>query len=107
MTEYAYPASVEEAVQILAKYNGSARVIAGGTDVLPDLRENKISPRCLVDITRVPDLDTIEVSDSFITVGAAVTFADLQKDPFLGFQKLIEEFFQQTVEHREWLNILV
>ena len=83
MTEYVYPASVEETVQILAKYNDSALVIAGGTDVMPDLREGKISPRCLVDITRIPGLDTIEISDSFVTVGAAVTFADLQKNLFL------------------------
>lgn len=83
MTEYAYPASVEEAVQILAKYNGSARVIAGGTDVLPDLRENKISPRCLVDITRIPDLNIVEVSESFVTVGATVTFAKIQQVTFL------------------------
>jgi carbon-monoxide dehydrogenase medium subunit len=50
---------------------------------MPDLREGKISPRCLVDITRIPGLDTIEISDAFVTVGAAVTFADLQKDSFL------------------------
>lgn len=83
MTDYVYPTSAEEAIQILENYHGSACVIAGGTDVMPDLREGKISPRCLVDITRIPGLDTIEITDSFITVGAAVTFAKIQQHLFL------------------------
>ncbi len=83
MTKYIYPTSVEETVQILEQHAGSARLIAGGTDVMPDLREGKISPRCLVDMTRIPGLDKIEVSDSFVTVGAAITFAEIQQHLFL------------------------
>jgi carbon-monoxide dehydrogenase medium subunit len=67
----------------LVAYGGEARVIAGGTDVLPEMREGKIAPRCLVDVTRIPALRGIEVGDDTVTVGAAVTFAALREHPFL------------------------
>ena len=38
MTEYLFPGSVEEAVALLAEHEGEAQVIAGGTDILPDIR---------------------------------------------------------------------
>ena len=83
MTEYLYPASIEEAVGCLEAYGGQARIIAGGTDVMPDVRRHRINPRCLVDITRIPSLDQIDVTDDFCEVGAAVTFAAIKDSPFL------------------------
>jgi len=83
MTEYLFPTSIEEAIRFLETHSGEARIIAGGTDVMPDLREQKIRPRCLVDITRIPGLDQITVTDDFIEVGAAVTFAAIKDSPFL------------------------
>lgn len=83
MTEYLFPASVEEALAQLGQYGGRARIIAGGTDVMPDVRRAKIHPRCLVDVTRIPGLDRIEITEDFVTVGAAVTFAAIKESPFL------------------------
>lgn len=83
MTEYLFPASTEEAIRFLETHSGEARIIAGGTDVMPDLREQKIRPCCLVDITRISGLDQITVTDDFIEVGAAVTFAAIKDSPFL------------------------
>ena len=83
MTEFIFPASIEDAIQCLGAYNGEAQIIAGGTDVMADIRKGKIRPRCLVDITRIPGLDRIEVSEGFVEVGAAVTFAAIKNAPFL------------------------
>jgi CO/xanthine dehydrogenase FAD-binding subunit len=83
VTEYLFPASVEEALAQLGQYGGRARIIAGGTDVMPDIRRGKISPRCLVDVTRIPGLDQIQVTEDFVVVGAAVTFAAIKESPFL------------------------
>jgi len=58
-------------------------VIAGGTDLLPDLRKGRIAPRCLVDITRIPGLQQIEVDAGVVRVGAGVTFVALRKHRFL------------------------
>jgi DNA-binding response OmpR family regulator len=79
--EYLYPATVEEAVATLTRWAGEARLIAGGTDVLPDLDKKKIQPRCLVDISRIPDLAEIRIFEDAVEVGAAVTFAAIKDHP--------------------------
>jgi CO/xanthine dehydrogenase FAD-binding subunit len=83
MTEYLVPATVQEAAHMLAAHGGEALVLAGGTDVLPDVRRRKRDPRCLVDITRIPELARIEVTDRYVQVGAAITFATLKENDTL------------------------
>ena len=83
MRQYLIPGSIEEAIHLLETHRGQARLIAGGTDVLPDIRQGKSNPRCLVDITRIPELKQIEVTDKFVKIGAAVTFAEIKDSPFL------------------------
>ncbi len=83
MTEYLFPSTDEEALGLLAAYDGQARIIAGGTDVLPDIEKGKLHVACLVDITRIPDLGRIDVGEDWITVGAAVPFVALREHPYL------------------------
>jgi carbon-monoxide dehydrogenase medium subunit len=83
MREYLYPRSIEEAIECLVAHEGNARVIAGGTDVLPGLRKGRITTSCLVDVTRIPRLNEIEVARDFVTIGAAVTFAAIREHRFL------------------------
>ena len=83
MTEYLTPNTVEEALHLLDARRGQAMIIAGGTDVLPDIRKGKRAPGCLVDITRIPELTEIWVGGGYVTVGAAVTFAMLREHPYL------------------------
>jgi CO/xanthine dehydrogenase FAD-binding subunit len=83
VTAYLTPTSVAEAIGYLEAFAGEARVIAGGTDVMAGIRKGEIDPRCLVDITRIPGLDRITVTEDLVEVGAAVTFAALKDDPFL------------------------
>ncbi len=61
MTEYLIPDTIEEALHLLAAHAGRARVIAGGTDLLPDLRKGKYEVACLVDVTRIPELTRIKI----------------------------------------------
>ena len=73
---YHTPATVEETLALLASYDGGARVIAGGTDLMLDLQfeENTGGPlAALVDVTRIAEMVGIDVSDGVCTVGAAVT----------------------------------
>jgi CO/xanthine dehydrogenase FAD-binding subunit len=83
MTEYLLPDTVEDALHLLEVHAGQALIIAGGTDVLPDLRKGKHAPGCLVDITRIPELTEIRVGGGYVTVGAAVTFAMLREHAYL------------------------
>ena len=72
------PTSLEDALAILARVGDTARVIAGGTDLLLEL-ERGIRPEVttLVDITRIPGLDGIEESEGRLSLGALVTHNDI------------------------------
>jgi CO/xanthine dehydrogenase FAD-binding subunit len=83
MPTYCAPGSTEGALEILEQYDGDALIIAGGTDVLPDIRDHKRNPRCLVDITHIPGMDRITIGKAYVQVGAAVTFAALRHHAYL------------------------
>jgi carbon-monoxide dehydrogenase medium subunit len=81
MVDYFSPASVEEALGLLAAHPQRAMIIAGGTDLLPDLRKGKKQPQVLVNITCIPGLDQIWIEAGYIMVGAAVTFSVIKDHP--------------------------
>jgi CO/xanthine dehydrogenase FAD-binding subunit len=75
--EYKVPFSVAEALDILHAYQGKARIIAGGTDLLLDLWAKKKSVECLVDISKIKELKEIRLEEDSIFIGAGVTFQDV------------------------------
>ena len=75
---YHLPATTDEALFLLSQYGDQARIIAGGTDLMVDLTENRIAPtQALIDITCIPDLGHIEIRGGRVTIGAAVTFTQI------------------------------
>jgi CO/xanthine dehydrogenase FAD-binding subunit len=80
---YEIPASVEETLEILARYDGQAQIIAGGTDLVIEVQEGRHSVECLVDVTRIPGLDGIEQQGEWIVLGANVTFRKIKESPLL------------------------
>ena len=75
--QYLQPGTLEEALEMLANFEGSARVIAGGTDVVPQLRGRDIEVEALVDITRIPGMDGILEDGENIVLGGLVTHAQV------------------------------
>ena len=81
---YLTPGSVEEAVGLLHQYDGAARVIAGGTDLLLDIRQGSHPPAdVLVDITCIPELSQIAQDGDLITIGAGVTHSAIVRSATL------------------------
>jgi CO/xanthine dehydrogenase FAD-binding subunit len=83
--KYHNPKTVDEAVAVLAQYGGEARVIAGGTDLIIDLRAEggKHIQEALVDITAVQDMCHIEIDGDTVTIGGGVTHAAIVRHPEL------------------------
>ncbi len=81
--EYLYPETVREAVDLLAEWSGQARIVAGGTDLVLQLKRAEREADCLIDVSRVEDLRRIEELDGTITLGAAVTHAQAAASPLL------------------------
>jgi CO/xanthine dehydrogenase FAD-binding subunit len=75
---YYVPHTVNEAHDLLAQYNGAARVIAGGTDLLLDIKQGHRPPvEALVDITRIRELTQIAPDGDQVTIGAGVTHTQI------------------------------
>jgi aerobic carbon-monoxide dehydrogenase medium subunit len=78
--DYASPATVHEAVALLAAGNGTAKLLAGGQSLVPILAFRLAAPSMLVDIGRIAGLDTIEIDDAGIHIGARVRWCDIEAD---------------------------
>jgi carbon-monoxide dehydrogenase medium subunit len=75
--DYFEPKTVNEALSLLADYGDRAKVIAGGTDVLVDLKY-KEEPDCLVNIKRIPGLADIRENGGSLRIGPLVTIRDME-----------------------------
>lgn len=75
--EFVAPSSIADAVSILKASNGNARVLAGGTDLLVQLRSGHTHPQQIVDIKHIPETRTIREDADGIWVGAAVCNAEI------------------------------
>jgi len=75
----AEPESVPEAVEILARLDGEARVIAGGTALVPTMRLGLVKPDRLVSLHRVPALSGVRVDGGALDIGAMTTLSALSR----------------------------
>jgi 4-hydroxybenzoyl-CoA reductase subunit beta len=76
---YCAPRTIDEAAGILAEH-GDAMVVAGGTDVLPNMKRRQQTPTVLVGLRGVAELKDVADGDG-LTIGAGITLADLQALP--------------------------
>ncbi|MFL6975123.1 MAG: FAD binding domain-containing protein [Xanthobacteraceae bacterium] len=77
---YAAPATLRDAVALLAAHGGDAKAIAGGQSLVPMLAFRVASPALLVDLRKIPDLDRITISADGVRLGAMVRWRDIEDD---------------------------
>ncbi|MEE2990008.1 MAG: FAD binding domain-containing protein, partial [Planctomycetota bacterium] len=71
--DYSAPTSVQEATTLLAEHGEQARMLAGGTDIIVQLREGLRDAGIVIDIKKIPELMAIDYSaESGLTLGAGV-----------------------------------
>ena len=76
--QYEAPRSIGEAVELLKSSNGAgAQVLAGGTDLLVQMRLGQRSPEVIVDVKRIPELLTTTLNDEGLRLGASVCAAEI------------------------------
>jgi aerobic carbon-monoxide dehydrogenase medium subunit len=81
--EYEAPSSIDEAIRLLATHDGEAKILAGGHSLLPMLKLRLAQPPLLVDISRIPGLNTIEQSNGGVRIGAMTTETAIQDSDVL------------------------
>lgn len=75
------PGSLKEALELLAKYDGDARVMSGGTALMLLLKQSLVNPDHLISLHRVPEGRSIEVKDGVLHIGGLVTQREMELSP--------------------------
>ena len=98
--DYVRPRRLAEAVDLLAKHRGEARVIAGGQSLVAMMNLRVASPGLLIDIARLPELLAVTDDAGAVTLGACVTHAAIEDrnvpDPSRGLMPRVAS----TLSHR-------
>ena len=96
--DYFEPGSVAEASALLAEYGGRARILAGGIDLIPRIRNGSIKAECLINIQNIPGLNEISFREDGLYIGAMARLYDLDISEGLkaGYPILQEAIHQIT-----------
>jgi carbon-monoxide dehydrogenase medium subunit len=84
--EYYRPKRLREALEILGGFKQKCRIVAGGTDLLPALRQGKMTlfePAHVVDISSIPGLKVIAKKGEWIQIGAATPLTEVAQSPVI------------------------
>jgi len=76
--EYARPETVGEAVRLLEEYGSDARILAGGTDLVIELRNRWTEPKVVIDVKRIPEFaSSITENGGVVSISAGTVMADI------------------------------
>jgi xanthine dehydrogenase iron-sulfur cluster and FAD-binding subunit A len=79
--EYFQPQALDDALALLARYGEDARIVAGGTDVIVELSRGIRPTSTLIDVTAIPGLRHVALTDGRISLGALTTHNDVVASP--------------------------
>lgn len=82
--EYYKPQDLSELKELMQAHKMRAFLIAGGTNLIHQMRNGEKEPEVLVDISELGDLTGIQVEDNNITIGAVTTIAEIAASPIVG-----------------------
>jgi CO/xanthine dehydrogenase FAD-binding subunit len=83
--ECLFPKTIKEAISLLKRYNGKAKVFAGGTDLLPKMKRRELAPKYLIDLNGIPALRFIKYEkDKGLRIGAATTLNEILESFVVG-----------------------
>ena len=71
--------NTDSALNLLHQYQGDAKILAGGTDLIIQMREGHVTPRVLVDISSMEETREIKEQNHTVELGSTATFTDIEK----------------------------
>ncbi len=77
------PKSLGQVTEYLAKYAGNVRVLAGGTDLIPSMRQKLFEPEYVLDLRGVTELSGMHADENGVTIGALTTLRTIERSKFL------------------------
>jgi carbon-monoxide dehydrogenase medium subunit len=79
--DYHAPSTVDDAVALLARLGGDAKLLAGGHSLIPAMRRRLAQPAALIDLNRIPRLDRVEERDGHLAIGALTREVTIEESP--------------------------
>ncbi len=77
---YVRPDSIDALLSMLTSQRGRVKLLAGGTDLIVQMRSGAVTPELVIDVKQVPELNRLLVSEKGLTVGAAVSCRTVYED---------------------------
>ena len=99
--QFAAPESIGQAIEILNSAKGKSKILAGGTDLLVQMRSGRIEPSLIMDIKNIPELTEIKKEKSGYRIGAAVSGAKLAEN------KIVKKSWPGVVEALELIKSIM
>jgi len=78
---YHRPETVERALDIMGEHSGAAMYVAGGTDLIPNMKHRLFEPGHLVALKRIQEMGGITVADGYLRIGAVETLSGIAANP--------------------------
>jgi len=75
---YFAPATLQEALTLLRHHGSEAKLLSGGQSLIPLMKLRLATPAYLIDINRIPGLDSLQERNGFLHIGALAREADLE-----------------------------
>ena len=79
--DFQAPKSLPSALELLARQNGHARPLAGGTDLIDHVRNGRLKPELVVDLKKIPELNQLILDENGLRLGAAVPCHRIYGEP--------------------------
>lgn len=80
---YYAPKTLREAIDFLSTYGTEAKIMAGGTDLLVEIKDEVITPKYVIDLKRIAGLNNIECYKNHLSIGALVTVREVETSPLI------------------------
>ncbi len=77
--EYYEPTSLDEALELLDRLGGEAKVLAGGTDLIVKMKMRALEPKYIINLKKIPNLSYIISDSESIRIGALTTWSELER----------------------------
>src|SRR5262244_3658864 len=81
--EYHRPSSLAETFELLDRYGDDGRLLAGGQSLVPALNMRLATPRAVIDINRIPELDGIRATSTGLGIGALARHDAVERSPLV------------------------
>jgi CO/xanthine dehydrogenase FAD-binding subunit len=102
--EYHDPATLAEALDVLAGHGADAKVLAGGQSLVPLLNLRLARPACLVDLNRIEELAYLRLEDGSLRIGSMTRHSQLERSPDVGRRVPLLREAVQLVGHAQIRN---